>query len=561
MVVQPTVEDAEGFSKEEIAPMLRDCPVLTPLVRDAAKTSAQTILHKTFPGGSLSVVGANSGRGFRRVSRRVVIFDEVDGYPPSAGAEGDQIKLGMRRAEYYWNRKIIAGSTPLVAGASRIEDMFKAGDQRRFYVPCPSCGHRDILVFSEGRLEGHRGHFMQWPKGEPEKAYFVCSANGCIIEDHQKRAMLEAGEWRAAVPFAGHASFHIWAAYSMSPNATWGQIATEFAECKGDPKKLRTFINTVLGETWTELGEAPDWQRLSDRREHYRIGTVPEGVVFLTAGVDVQKDTLRYEVVGWALNKESWSVDAGVIPGDTSNAATWTKLDDLLLNRTFLCADGRELTIAMMAVDSGYNTQQVYNWCRLKPMSRVIACKGVDTARTLISTPSPVDVTSNGKKLKRGYKVWPVASSIAKTELYGWLGLRIPEGGLPPNGYCHFPEYGEGYFKELTAEHLVTVRGRGGFPRREWQIQPGRENHFLDCRVYARAAAAVLGLDRVLPPSPRGSAGPATEGTPAARRPGPPAQGPDREAGSEPSGARKTSGWLSKTGRGRPSGGWLGRRR
>ncbi|MGN6109186.1 MAG: phage terminase large subunit family protein, partial [Kofleriaceae bacterium] len=402
LVVQPTVEDAEGYSKEEIAPMLRDCEVLAGIVSEAtAKTSSQTILNKSYPGGVLSMVGANSGRGLRRVSRRVVIFDEVDGYPPSAGTEGDPVKLGERRADYYWNRKIIAGSTPLVAGASRIEDLFLAGDRRRYYVPCPHCGHMDFLRFSDRRDNDElaRGHVMRWDEGEPEAAYFVCRACGCVIEETHKRAMLEAGEWRAEGEFSGHASFHIWAAYSLSPNATWGQIATEFLEAKRRPETLRTFVNTVLGETWAERGEAPDYERLYQRRESYAIGSVPDGPIALTAGVDVQKDRFVVEVVGWASNKESWSVDAHEIHGDTALASTWTKLDELLA-RTFP-GDGRDLPIAMLAIDSGYNTQMVYNWARNHPMSRVIACKGVAGARALVGAPTPVDVTVRGKRTRR----------------------------------------------------------------------------------------------------------------------------------------------------------------
>jgi phage terminase large subunit GpA-like protein len=500
LVVQPTVEDAEGYSKEEIAPMLRDCEVLAGLVREnTVKTSASTILHKTFPGGVLSMVGANSGRGFRRVSRRVVIFDEVDGYPPSAGSEGDPIKLGERRAEYYWNRKIIAGSTPLIAGASRIEELFESADRRRYHVPCPHCGHMDFFTFDR---KADRGHTMRWHDGQPETAFFECRAGGCVIEETGKRAMLDLGEWRADGVFVGHASFHIWAAYSLSPNASWGQIATEFLEAKrGGPEKLKTFVNTTLGETWKERGEAPDYERLYQRRESYAIGTVPAGVVVLTAGVDVQKDRLVYEVVGWAPNKESWSVDAGELYGDTAIEASagtperpspWAKLNDLL-SRTY-----GSHSIAMLAVDSGYATQVVYGWARQYPMSRVIACKGVSGARMLVGAPSPVDVTTGGRKIRRGCKVWPVGVDIGKSELYGWL--RMTDVGP---GYCHFPEHGEAFFQQLTAEHLVTVVNRRTHrAKMEWQVLPNRENHFLDCRVYARAAAAVLGIDRMAPAKP-----------------------------------------------------------
>lgn len=558
MVVQPTVEDAQGYSKEELSPMLRDCPVLGKIMPEAAaRDSSNTILHKLFPGGSLSVVGANSGRGFRRVSRKVVIFDEVDGYPASAGDEGDQIKLGIRRTEFYWDRKIVAGSTPLVAGTSRIADMFESGDQRRFYVPCPQCGHMDILVFRE-KQDGDladRGHFMKWPEGKPEQAFFVCRLNGCVIEHQQKREMVAKGEWRAAAPFRGHASFHIWAAYSFSPNATWGQLAEEFVEAmKKGAEVLKTFVNTVLGETWQEKGDAPAWRRLYLQREKYPIATVPAGVRILTAGVDVQRDRLVYEVVGWGDDKQSWSIEAAVIPGDTSGEEVWKRLDELL-TRTWPFPDGNRVSINRLAIDSGFNTQVVYNWARRYPMSRVIACKGVSTAMVIIGSPSKVDVTVSGKR--RGYKVWPVGASIAKGELYGWLRFEAPttESGLPYQpGFCHFPEYGEDYFKQLTAEHLVRVVKRTGFATLEWQLLPGRENHYLDCRVYARAAAALAGLDyhaagrAAAPPPPPAEAVPGAPPSRPAPAPAPVAPSPARERWLSGHGDASVgrSSWLSK---------------
>lgn len=509
LVVQPTVDDAKGYSKEEIAPMLRDCPELARIVLEDAeevgpKDSGNTILHKRFPGGVLSLVGANSGTGFRRVSRRVVLFDEVDAYPASAGADGDQIKLGIQRSTYYWNRKIGAGSTPLVAGASRIETMFREGDQRRYFVPCPSCGHMAPLVF-----QGEQGHALTWPEGEPDAAFFTCQQNGCVIEHKDKRAMVEGGEWRACEwdedaqtwksrEFDGHASFHIWAAYSYAPNATWADIAIAFLEAKGNPERLRTFVNTWLGETWKERGEAPDWERLYGRRERYAVGSIPGGVLVLTAGVDVQKDRFVYEVVGWGAGKESWSVEIGVLPGDPANEGDWQVVDELL-GRTFPGADGSETSIRMLAVDSGYQTNAVYNWARRYPLTRVIACKGVPTARAVIGAPSKVDVTSGGRRV--GYKVWPVGVDVAKSELYGWLQLKQPaDGESAPPGYCHFPEYEQEFFKQLTAEQMVPRETRLGFKVYEWQKVPGRENHWLDTRVLARAAAALVGLDRMRRP-------------------------------------------------------------
>lgn len=508
MVVQPTIEDAQGYSKEEIAPMLRDCPVLAAIVPEPkARDSRNTVLHKRFPGGSLSLVGANSARGFRRVSRKVVCFDEVDGYPPSAGTEGDQIQLGIRRTEYYWDRKIAAGSTPTIAGRSRIEQMFYAGDQRRFYVPCPHCGEFQVLQFPR----------FKWPKGKPERATYFCHVCGCEIEHAHKRAMVEAGEWRpgphaqfpdapAPAPFHGHASFHLWAAYSFSPNASWGQLCTEFVAAeKSGIETLKTFVNTVLGEPWREKGEAPEWQRLYARRDHYAIGTCPREVLIVTAGVDVQKDRLVYEVVGWGRDKRSWSIDAAILPGDTSDLTVkgpWPQLE-ALLTRTFQHEGGHQVSIAMLAVDSGYNTQTVYGWARQHPMTRVIAVHGRASQRVLVGAPSAVEVTLGGRKLRRGYKVWTVGTDVAKSELYGWLALHPPTdaeratGATDPPGFCRFPEYDEAYFEQLTAEQLVSARTRKGYTAFGWELIPGRENHFLDARIYSRAAAAVVGLDRM----------------------------------------------------------------
>jgi phage terminase large subunit GpA-like protein len=497
------------------------------------KDSSNTLTHKKFPGGVLSLTGANSGTGLRRISRRVIFLDEVDAYPSSAGSDGDPVELAAKRSEAFWNRKIVAGSTPLLAGHSRIEELFKAGDRRRYHVPCPHCRRMDFLVFREkgGEELGDRGHYMKFDAASPEKAaasaHFMCRGCGCEIEHKHKQWMIERGEWRGDAPFTGHASFHLWAAYSYSPGATWGKIAAEFVKANaGGPEKLRTFVNTTLGETWHEKGEAPEWRRLYERREGYEIGTAPAGVKLITAGVDVQKDRLVWEVVGWGEDRQSWSLDADVIMGDTSSEAPWLALDELL-GRTFPKQTGEELPISVMAVDSGFASSTVYGWARRHP-GRVIATKGSALAPTLLGTPKAVDVMANGKRAARGCKVWIVGVSSAKAEFYGWLRLPMPNkeaGQAFPPGYCHFPEHGEDYFKQITAEQRVSVKTRNGFPRLEWQLQPGRENHWLDCRVYARAAAYRAGLDRMRRAAPTAPAAPNPS---APQEPAPPAP-PQRE--------------------------------
>jgi phage terminase large subunit GpA-like protein len=169
------------------------------------------------------------------------------------------------------------------------------------------------------------------------------------------------------------------------------------------------------------------------------------------------------------------------------------------LNETYPTATGLELPILQLAVDSGFATTEVYQWAR-RQGGRVLVIKGDSRAPALVGSASPVEVGPLGSKLKRGVRVWPVNSGMAKEELYRWLRLERPtdedlaRGVAFPPGYCHFPKYGEEYFKQITAEQLVTKIVKG-YRRHEWQKMRER-NEALDCRVYARAAAARIGLDR-----------------------------------------------------------------
>lgn len=487
MVVQPTINDAEDFSKDDITPMFRDTPCLQGLVaEEKSRNSGNTMRKKLFPGGQLLMIGANSPTGFRRVTIRVVIFDEVDAYPPTAGAEGDQIKLGEKRTDTYWNRKIIKGSTPLIEGSSRIDEDFKRTDQRYYYVPCPHCGHYQVLRFPQ----------IKWEKGRPETAKYECEHCRKLIDHSKKVWMIERGEWRAtAQGRPGWAGFHIWAGYSYSPNSTWAKIAEEFEEVQGNPEKLKTFVNTVLGETWKDKGEAPEWEHLYERREEYQRNTVPRGGVVLTAFADVQKDRLEVEIVAWGKERESWSIDYRVFPGDTSQLDNecWQQLSSLL-SEQWKAESGHTLMIEKLGVDSGYETNVVYSWCRKQDVSRVVCTKGVETAPAIINQPRAVEVRESGKRIARGVKVWPIGTNIAKSELYGMLRQkRDPEKPLPA-GWCHFPEYDSEYFKMLTAEQTVARIIRG---YRKYQWEKTRErNEALDCRIGNRAMSVLLGVDR-----------------------------------------------------------------
>jgi phage terminase large subunit GpA-like protein len=479
MIVQPTIEDAQGYSKEEIAPMLRDTPCLKGVVSEAkSKDGANTILQKQFPGGSLSLVGANSPRGFRRVSRRVVLFDEVDGYPPSAGTEGDQIKLGIRRTEYYWNRKIVAGSTPTVKDFSRVERMFLQGDQRRYFVPCPDCGHMQYLKWAN----------MKWRDNDPDTASYCCESCGVWIPAAKKRWMVERGEWRPTAPGNGkHVSFHIWAAYSYSPNASWSTLVEEFLDAKNDAEQLKTFVNTVLGETWEdEYASKVNADGLSERSadEKYKQGVVPSEALLLTVGCDTQDDRLSLSVWGWGREEQGWLIDRVKIYGDPSRKEVWKQLDEIV-QTPYESEDGRKLKPMVVAIDSGgHHTSEVYQYARERQSLGVIAIKGMSTKnKPPIGKASKVDLNAQGKTLKKGAQLFPVGSDTIKSLLFG----RLKHNDVGP-GYLHFyPTVEKDYFEELTAEKQI-LKYKNGFPVRVWVKSSSARNEALDELVYAYAA-------------------------------------------------------------------------
>ena len=479
MLVQPTIEDAQGYSKEEIAPMLRDTPCLRGVVSDAkAKDGANTILQKQFPGGTLSLVGANSPRGFRRVSRRVVLFDEVDGYPASAGSEGDQIKLGIRRTEYYWNRKIVAGSTPTVKDFSRVERMFQQTDQRRYFVPCPHCNHMQYLRWPN----------ITWSDNDPSTAAYKCESCSTLIPHAKKRWMVERGEWRSTAPGNGkHIGFHIWAAYSYSPNASWSNLVEEFLDAKHDAEQLKTFVNTVLGETWedeyaSKIGADSLMERAA--KETYKQYCPPVEGLALTIGCDVQDDRLSLSVWAWGREEEGWLVDRIKLYGSPSRPEVWKQLDEVL-GKPYTNEAGDELRVLSCAIDSGgHHTQEVYHYARERAALGVIAIKGMgQKGKPPLGKASKVDVNFKGKALKKGAQLFPVGVDGVKSLLFG----RLKHNDVGP-GYLHFyPTITTDYFEELTAEKQI-LRFRNGFPERIWVKKSQSPNEALDELNYAYAA-------------------------------------------------------------------------
>jgi phage terminase large subunit GpA-like protein len=478
LLVQPTLEMAEAWSKDRLAPMVRDTPALSELIADPrSRDSGNTLLHKKFPGGHLTVAGANSPAGLASRPIRVVLFDEVDRYPASAGTEGDPVSLGKKRTATFWNRKVLAGSTPTIKGSSRIEAGFESGDQRLYFVPCTHCGEMQRLVWSQ----------VRWPDGDPAAAAYVCVACGAELGDADKAEMLRAGEWRATRESRGIASFHISELYS--PWSTWGEMAVAFLEAKKLPETLQTWINTSLGETFEERGDGVAAVGLAARREPYTAQSLPGGALVLTCGVDVQDDRLEASVWAWGRDEEAWLVEHQVLPGDPGSESLWADLD-AFLNRPRSREDGRQMLIEATCVDSGgHFTQQVYGYCARRKARRIWAVKGAGGFGRLVFPKRA------GRAGKTSAQLYIVGVDTAKDVLFGRL-KRVVEPGA---GYVHFPaSVDDVYFDQLTAETMVYRVVQGRRMRSFKPKSAGARTEALDCFVYAYAAFVGRGGGNVL---------------------------------------------------------------
>jgi len=492
LAVQPTVDMAKRYSRQRVEQLIDTSERIRIKIKEArSRDSGNTILSKEFPGGILVMTGANSATGLRSLSARFLLLDEIDAYPNDLDGEGDPLLLAKARTRTFSRRKMFLISTPTMQNRSKIEKEFAQGDQRSYFVPCPFCKTLQLI-------EWKRIHY----KKDPLKPTLECVECKKHIHERYKTWMLaeeNGAKWIAKEPGANNgktASFHINSLYSPTGWFSWADAVKIWKDSNKIQERLRGFVNTVLGETWKDKGDAPDWERIYERREPYQIGRIPMRGVILVAGADVQKDRIEVEIKAYGAGKESWSIDYRVFIGDTSNesSAAWAKLDELL-NEFFEHESGVQVPIMKLAVDSGFNTQAVYNWCRRHLPSKVMATKGVETSPIMLGQPSAVDVSVGGKRISRGFKIWPIGIGVAKTELYGWLKLPRPlDGEDYPPGYCHFPEYGDEYFKQLTAEQL-SIRTKNGFSKYYWEKVRER-NEVLDCNVLCRVAAAALGLDR-----------------------------------------------------------------
>lgn len=499
LYVMPNLDDAAFTSEQRIETLIEESPVLSELVsnpdnKTKGRPAGNSKLRKTFPGGILKLVGSNSSKGLRSMPARWVYMDEVDEYPDKVGNQGDPIALIQVRSRTFWPRKFFATSSPTVKGRSKIANLYEQTDKRRYFVPCPECGHYQVIDWKR----------ITWKTDEDgqvitDSVGMACDGCGVVIGEHHKQDMLRRGEWRATTKGrTGYVGYHLSALYSPLGWYSWVEAVREFLHAKHradtfrDYEPLKVWTNTALAETWEEeQGQKLPWLHIKKRAGGYDIGTVPERALMLCAGIDTQDDRLEAVVRGWGYGEESWLIHHGVFWGDPETAEPWDQLDEML-RRGWPHESGALLHIVSAAIDSrGHKTQAVYNYARDRHPLVIPIAGQTQPGKPAIGRPRLVDVAFGGEVVKEGVQLWPVGSDTIKSVIYGRLRLETPGPA-----FMHYPHgLNDEFFRQLCGERLVTKHVRGTEVQQWVQTYPRVEA--LDCEVYAYAAAVRAGLQHM----------------------------------------------------------------
>lgn len=491
LFIEPTLDMVEAFSREKLEPAIRDCPTLNEVFPPAKSRSGENkVRHKRFPNGFIALVGANSPTGLRMRSIKYVIADEVDAYEQSAGGsqkgEGDALELARKRTVTFWDRKFLQSSTPAHKGLSKISRAFDESDQRYFMVPCPECGQHQRLQWKTDR-DGGAPENIQWEKGKPETAVYVCEHHGCILTDVDLKGAVREGHWQAHAPEnVGVAGFHLSELYS--PFSSLSEVVAAYEKAVGYSDRMQVFWNTVLGLEWEgEIDGSVSAQDLYVRREEYPGNVVPARAGLLTAAVDVQHDRLELQTMAWGMDNERWLLEHIRILGDPNSPTVWANLHELLM-RVFPHEAGHfSLKVEVAAIDSGgWHTQKVYDFCT----GQIIAGNLWWPIKGVAGNGKPIWKRS-GVSLKNGVSLYTVGVDDAKSAVSS--ALKVKEAG--PN-YVHLPtRLDMEALERMTVERVRIGLDDNGFPKREWFKPEGKANEEWDCLVYNLAARMSVNVD------------------------------------------------------------------
>ena len=485
LFVLPTLELADSFSTKRFTPTVDETPSLVSRIgRHAARDTSTTIREKAYPGGDIVFAGANSPASLASRPRRVVLFDEIDKYKLNIGHDGDPIDQGIQRTQNFWNAKIGVASTPTIAGLSLIDEWFEKSSRGFFQIPCHHCGAEQPLEWETDRGGGDKERRIIWTAGLPETARYVCAHCAELLDDRQIQIAVQHGRWVHAAPERRKIRGYYYNTIG-SPWVTLAKLAEQWEASEGRPEKEQTFYNLKLGLSYNPTKEAQTTvEQLLARREDYGPERLPDGVLIVTAFVDVQRDRFEVGYVGFGAGEEKWVIDHQVVPADPTDPQDWERLDAGFLQRRFAHALGGELGIEAVGVDAGYLQQRVLDFVR----ERRAAFRSIYAVKGAEGFGRPLWKESD-EKFKLGAKLYISGIDDGKTVTYSELAI------VEPRPRIHFPRHLQrGYFEQLISER-IKIEYRAGRPRPSWHLPSGRRNEVLDCFVGCQAVRCAVSVD------------------------------------------------------------------
>lgn len=530
LFVQATFQAALDWAAEKFWPMVDATPQLNPerrgtiraqgLANGDGSTSKKILFARS--SGYILLAGANSAAGLRQRTVRYAVEDDLDQFPSDLDGQGSPEGMVDERLKVWRSRglsKRLKISTPTIKGSSKIGAAYRRSDQRRYHFKCPHCGSRFAPEWDD----------LQWPEGRHEEVKLSAPCCGVDIEHWQKGGMKLPDGWlsvqidgeatprvlseeafqalRARMPASRRRGFHLIG--EISTFQSWEEMAVGFRDAQGDVSKLKTWTNLKRGIEFEVATDTPDYEALKALREmHWGRGQMPVGPVATVLGVDVQGDGVYLELLGVAEQRETWQLDARLIPGatDVPGEGAWADLD-AYSKRGVTFPGGRTFPIDQEFIDAGYHTEAAHAYANKRPRRLAIYGRS-GWGKPPVGRGEAIAYERQGRRAGAASKrvedkAWIVGNSDLKLSWYGFLraSLKAVEdevaGGVPVHvtGRVHLGrDTPEDWYEQATAETIV-VKLVNGFPDRRWAPMPGRQNHYLDCRIYAMAAAHKLMLD------------------------------------------------------------------
>lgn len=485
MIVQPTIKMAEGYSKQRINPMIELSEELNKRIID------NNVANKTFPGGFAVFSGANSASGLRSLPIKYALMDEIDAYPQDVDGEGDPVGLVEKRTTTFSRRKIFMPSTPTIANISRIEKEYLKGDQRKYHVNCPECEGSFSFDFYQLKFTKNEDNNKRCI---PESVFYECPFCKAEIKEFSKTDMMAKGKW---IPTNLNAdpknrSYHINSLYSPLGWKSWYELIDEFLEAKEDPFKMKVFKNTVLGETYKEKTQQPDYIKLYNRRENYKFREANKKIVYCVAGADTQNDRLAYIILGFGEDNEIWVLAYNEVLGDPTYPDVWDQFKREI-ERPIKHESGQDIYVNHTVIDSaGSRTNFVYDFCR-RNQDKFTPIIGRGDFGFYFKKSSTIDKDTNGNSFSNALDLYQVNTIQSKKTVYNFLQNET-EGSR----YVHFSEeLPLNFYEMLTSEQLISKIIKG--VQKEEFIKPtsSTRNEALDCFGYAYAYAYSKGISNL----------------------------------------------------------------